>query len=405
MLTGRRILLAVTGGIAAYKACELVRLLLKQGAAVQVAMTQAAIHFVGPTTFEALTGRRVAIDMFSLEEQGQGHLDLARECDLMVIAPATANCLSKLAQGLADDLVSTTALALKAPPVLCPAMNTRMYEHPAVQENLQKLMKRGAVIIDPEKGPLAHPSEEPGWGRLADPAAILDRICRLLPPAGSLSGKTITITAGPTREALDPVRFLSNYSSGAMGYALAGEARRRGALVQLISGPVNLTPPPGLDVLHVENTAEMRSAVLEACKTSQALIMAAAPADFEPEQFSPKKIKKGSLGDSITLPLRKTPDILKELSATKGQKILIGFALETDDSLDHAKTKLSTKHLDLVVLNHPHPQEGAGMGRAAIKATLLEPQGLPEEFPAMRKTQMAGIILDRLENLLKNRQI
>jgi phosphopantothenoylcysteine decarboxylase/phosphopantothenate--cysteine ligase len=236
MLSGRHILLGVSGGIAAYKACELLRLMVKNGASVRVAMTAAAAHFVSPLTFETLSGNKVQTDLFETDESAGGHLGLVRDLDLMVVAPATADIIAKFAAGIADDLITTTALALTAPLLVCPAMNPKMFAHPAVQENLEKLRTRGVEILDPEEGLMAAPGEEPGIGRLPEPDKIFDRICRLLPPQGPLRGVTITITAGGTREAIDPVRVISNLSSGKMGYALAAEARRRGADVRLVSG-------------------------------------------------------------------------------------------------------------------------------------------------------------------------
>ena len=404
MLRGRKILVAVTGGIAAYKSCELVRLLLKHGASVHVLMTEAATKFVTPTSFEALSGKPVALQMFPLAGSASGHLDLARDADLMVVAPATANSIAKLACGLADDLISTTALATSAPLLICPAMNPRMYRHAAVQDNLASLRKRGAHILDPAEGPMAHPLEEPGWGRLPEPAEILDRICRLLPPSGSLSGITLTITAGPTWEAIDPVRYISNFSSGKMGYELAEEARKRGAEVRLISGPCVLTAPPGLDIIRVETTEEMAQAVSQHFSASQALIMAAAPADFRPNVVQPQKIKKHSKGQGVDLRLRTTTDILQQLGKSKGSQILIGFALETEKGIENARAKLQAKNLDLVVLNHPHPTAGAGIGTNAIQATLIGLEGSEEALPVMSKSALAATLLDRLERLLADRR-
>ena len=404
MLRGRKILMAVTGSIAAYKSCELVRLLLKNGASVQVLMTEAATKFVAPMTFEALSGKPVAREMFPAAVSGQSHLDLARDADLLVIAPATANSIAKLACGMADDLIGTTALATSAPLLICPAMNPRMYRHAAVQENLATLKKRGAHIMDPSEGPMAHPLEEPGWGRLPEPSEILDRICRLLPPSGSLSGVTLTVTAGPTREAIDPVRYISNFSSGRLGFSLAEEARRRGADVRLIGGPCDGAAPPGLDVLRVENTEEMAQAVAQHFGSSQALIMAAAPADFKPDQVQAQKIKKQGKGRGLNLPWQTTTDILQQLGKTKGSRILIGFALETEKGIENARAKLQGKNLDLIVLNHPHPAAGAGIGTNAIQAMLIGLDGAEEALPVMSKSALAGILLDRLEKLLTSRR-
>jgi phosphopantothenoylcysteine decarboxylase/phosphopantothenate--cysteine ligase len=404
MLAGRHLLLAVTGGIAAYKAVELTRLLLKAGASVQVVMTSTATRFLGPITFEALTGRRVAVDMFAGEEPGRGHLDLVREADLMVIAPATANCLGKLAAGIADDLVSTAALALQAPLLVCPAMNPRMWRHAAVQANVQTLAGRGVEIMEPETGLMAHPAEEPGPGRLPEPAAIFERICRMLPPQGTLSGVSVTVTAGPTREAIDPVRFISNASSGAMGYALAEEARRRGAVVHLISGPSHLPIPPGVEVVRVTSTAQMLEAVQWHLAASQALIMAAAPSDFQAGRIAEKKIKKESAGDRFTLDLTTTPDVLKSLGAPREGRVIIGFALETEAGVENARRKLHDKNLDLIVLNHPSPAPGAGMGEEAIQGTLISRDGTEEVLSILPKRRLAEIILDRLERLLPNQK-
>lgn len=399
MLRDRKILLAVTGGIAAYKACELTRLLMKNGAAVQVVMTAAAQRFITPLTFEAITGVKTAVDLFSAQYPGSGHLDLVRDVDLMVIAPATANCIGKLAVGLADDLVSTAALALKAPLLICPAMNPRMYEHPAVQSNLETLIRRGVHILEPAEGLMAHPLEEPGRGRLPEPTTIFDRICRLLPPKGRLSGVTVTVTAGPTREALDPVRFLSNNSSGRMGFALAQEARTRGAKVHLITGPSPLEAPPGMDVVRVESVQEMLEAVQKAVEESQILIMAAAPGDFRARRTAAGKIKKDAARGGLTIELENAPDILQELMVRKGGRIHVGFALETDDGERNAAAKLRAKKLDLIVLNHPRPKVGAGMGEERIQMTLLDSGGARESFPLVSKHEAAGILLDRIERL------
>jgi phosphopantothenoylcysteine decarboxylase/phosphopantothenate--cysteine ligase len=403
MLKNRKILLGVTGGIAAYKACELTRLMLKAGASVQVVMTEAAARFVGPVTFEALTGRKVALDMFAGEEIGHGHLDLVRDVDLMVIAPATADIIGKLAAGLADDLVSTSVLALTAPLLICPAMNPRMWEQDVVQENVTRLAERGVVVMEPQAGSMAHPAEEPGVGRLPEPVAIFDRICGMLPPQGPLSQIDIIVTAGPTREAVDPVRYLSNYSSGLMGFALADEARRRGAEVHLISGPTMLAPPPGVQLLRVESAADMLQNVRELLRDSRALIMAAAPADFKPRKISPQKIKKENSSDTLALDLDKTPDILKELSREKGTKVFVGFALETENGLQNAQRKLQQKNLDLIVLNHPRPAADAGIGGSLIQGTIVSADGSAENLPAMPKQQMAGLILDRVQDLLATR--
>jgi phosphopantothenoylcysteine decarboxylase/phosphopantothenate--cysteine ligase len=401
MLNGRKILVGVTGGIAAYKTCELVRLLIKNRADVSVVMTSAATQFVAPLTFEAITGKKVALNLFAGEDRELGHLDLVRDIDLMVIAPATANCVGKLAGGLADDLLSTIALALSSPLLICPAMNPKMYGHPAVTANLETLKGRGVHIMDPDEGEMASPREEPGRGRLPEPGRILDQICRILPSHGPLSGTTITVTAGPTQEPLDPVRVIGNLSSGRMGYAIAAEARKRGAEVRLVSGPVSRHTPPGLTITKVHTTEEMRQAVAENLKESRILIMAAAPCDFQPREPRPQKIKKEEVSDSMKIDLAMTPDILKEVSSGKGDRIMIGFALETEDGIENARAKLRRKNLDLVVLNAPDAGSEAGLGKASIVGTFVWPDR-EEVLPQMPKAEFAAALLDRIQQLLSS---
>ncbi len=400
MLRNRKLLVVVTGGIAAYKTCELVRLLLKARASVRVIMTQSAARFVAPLTFEALTGKKVALDMFALEGDRGGHLGVVEDIDLMVIAPATANIIGKLAGGIADDLVSTAALAFNQPLLICPAMNPKMFHNPIVQDNLEKLKSWGNYIIDPEVGPMASPSEEPGLGRLPEPARIFEKICSLLSPEGPLSGKTITVTAGPTWEAIDPVRVITNLSSGRLGYALAEEARRRGASVNLISGPVCLPEPPGISVVHIENTEQLLESVNAVFKASDALIMSAAPSDFRSKEKSNRKIKKEKATNEISLKLEQTPDILKEIAPHKGNRIVVGFALETDQGVDNAKRKLLEKKLDLIVLNSPSAGENAGIGKDNIQGTIIDSNGKIDELPEMPKVEFASVIIDRVQSLL-----
>ncbi|TKJ40697.1 bifunctional 4'-phosphopantothenoylcysteine decarboxylase/phosphopantothenoylcysteine synthetase [candidate division LCP-89 bacterium B3_LCP] len=400
MLSNRKILVAVTGGIAAYKTCELVRHLIRNGADVRVSMTQSAAKFLTPLTFEALTGKKVLSDMFASEEGGSPHLDCVRDIDLMVIAPATANCIGKIAHGIADDLLSTSVLALSAPLLLCPAMNPKMYQNKAVVDNLNILNNRGVLIMEPEEGSMASPDEEPGIGRLPDPARILDRICRILPPDGSLSGYTITVTAGPTEEAIDPVRVVSNLSSGRMGFAIAERARQRGADVRLVAGPAHLHTPIGLDVERVKSTADMRDAVLKNLEESQVLIMAAAPCDYAPKDPKSQKIKKKNLGGNLNLELVETSDILKEASDQKGERIFVGFALETENELDNARRKLADKNLDIIVLNSPDAGSGVGLGENSIQGTILYPNEKSDSLPSMSKIDFADALLDRIGQLL-----
>lgn len=400
MLHKRKILIAVTGGIAAYKTCELVRLLLKNRASVEVIMTKAATRFVAPLTFASLTGKPVSTDLFTSSGEGLSHLDIVRDLDLMAIVPATANCIGKLSHGIADDLISTVTLALNCPLLLCPAMNPKMYAHPAVQENVKILKKRGVLILDPEEGSMAHPEEESGIGRLPEPGLILNRICELLPPDGLLRGKTVIVTAGPTQESIDPVRIFSNRSSGKMGYALALEARRGGAEVHLISGQVSIPNPPGIKVTRVISTDDMLKTTAYLFEKCDALIMAAAPADFKPVKKVEQKIKKKSYGDGLTLKLQNTPDILIEIARKKKKQILVGFALETEDGLKNAHQKMREKQLDLVILNAPEEGNRVGIGKEAIKGTILSRDGGKKSYPVLSKTEFARIIIDRVQSLL-----
>ncbi len=402
MLNGRKILIAVTGGIAAYKTCELVRLLIKNRADVQVIMTESAARFVAPLTFEAISGKQVLMELFVLKDGSGGHLRVLQDVDLMVIAPATGNIIGKCANGIADDLVSTVLLANDQPLLICPAMNPKMYAHPALQDNIGKLKSRGVQVMDPDEGPMASSSEEPGIGRMPEPAAILRVICSTLPPVGQLNGKSIIVSAGPTREILDPVRSISNLSSGKMGFAIAEEARRRGASVNLVSGPVRLDDPLGIPVDRVESTQEMFDAVSAHFDKSDILIMAAAPSDFKHRHPSKQKIKKESGGESHVIDLVKTTDILKELSSRRKNKIVVGFALETEAGIENACRKLKAKKLDMIVLNHPDDGDDAGIGKNGVRGTLIDATVTPEELPLMSKQEFAGILLDRVTSLLSD---
>jgi phosphopantothenoylcysteine decarboxylase/phosphopantothenate--cysteine ligase len=400
MLHNRKILVGVTGGIAAYKACELVRLLMKNRAEVHVIMTQAATRFVTPLTFEALTGKAVATDLFSLEGESGGHLSLVRDADLFIIAPATANCLGKLACGLANDLLSTAALAYKGTMIVCPAMNPRMWENRSVQENVKTLQQHGIQVIPPEEGSMASPAEEPGVGRLPEPQQIFERVCQLLPPRGPLSGRDFIITAGPTQEAIDPVRVITNLSSGQTGYALAAEARRRGANVHLIAGNMNRPTPPGVELIPAETTAEMLAEIEKRFVNCDALIMAAAPSDFKAAQRSQSKLKKDETDGLLHLTFDKTPDILKTVARRKKNQVVVGFALETEAAVDHARRKLDDKNLDLIIANQPHAGEDAGIGRPSIQGTILDAHGNLEELPVLAKSEFARIVLDRIQSLI-----
>ena len=392
------LLLGVTGGIACYKAVELVRLLVKEGFVVQVIMTRGAIEFVTPLTFQTLSGMPVATETFNLTQESEiGHINLADSADLFVIAPATANVIGKIAAGIADDLLTTVLMATKAPVLIAPAMNIHMYENPILQENVRKLRRLGYHFIEPAEGYLACGYE--GKGRLPEPEKILEEI-RCLLKKKDFVGEKLLITAGPNREPLDPVRYLSNRSSGKMGYALARAAIRRGAEVALISGPTELEPPAGARLTSITTAAEMRHAVLEEFSGCTALIMAAAVSDYRPVDFARKKIKRGE--GPIELRLEPNPDILKEISARKNGKMLVGFAAETGELVANAAKKLKDKNLDMIVANNVS-EAGAGFDVDTNVATILDRAGTVRSLPLMSKDELAEQILDHLL-VLKNQR-
>jgi phosphopantothenoylcysteine decarboxylase/phosphopantothenate--cysteine ligase len=396
MLKGKHILLGVTGGIAAYKSAELTRLFIKAGCSVKVIMTRHATEFITPLTLQTLSGNHVFMDMFSLiRDHDIAHIALAEEADVLVIAPATANIIGKMAAGLADDLLTTVALATKAPVLICPAMNTNMYENVVVRENIRKLASRRCHIMAAGEGELACKTD--GWGRLPDPPDILDEVESLLTEK-DLAGKRILVTAGPTREPFDPVRFITNYSSGKMGYALAIVARRRGAAVTLISGPTALPVPSGVDFIPVSSAVEMREAVMKHLQAADMVIKSAAVADFRPSMRADDKIKKKS--GPLTLTLERNPDILAEIGKRKEGRILIGFAMESEDLVENAKAKLMKKNLDLIVANDVK-QSGAGFQTDTNIVSILDRAGGIEELPLMDKMEVAGRILDRAKRLFK----
>jgi phosphopantothenoylcysteine decarboxylase/phosphopantothenate--cysteine ligase len=390
----RKIVLGVSGGIACYKAVELVRLLVKDGFAVQVIMTRGAMEFVTPLTFQTISGRAVASETFDLTQESEiGHINLADNADLFIVAPATANVIGKIAAGIADDLLTTVLMATQAPVLLAPAMNIHMYENPILQENLLKLRRVGYHIMEPADGYLACGYE--GKGRLPEPEKIVDEVRRLLNKK-DLVGERLLITAGPSREPLDPVRYLSNRSSGKMGYALARVGLRRGAEVVLISGPTALEPPPGIRNVAVTTAAEMRQAVLAEFPKCTAVIMAAAVADYHPVVFSSQKIKRGK--GSIEIRLEPNPDILKELGANKDGKLLVGFAAETEQVAVNAAKKLRDKNLDLIVANNV-AEEGSGFDGDTNIATVLDRSGAVRSLPLMSKDELADEIYDHLLSL------
>lgn len=388
LLSGRILVLGLTGSIAAYKACELASHLVKLGAAVWPVMTDEAAELVGPLTLETLTGHPVGRAMFGPNRRrALEHIDLADQAELVVVAPATANILGKAAHGIADDLLSTVILATRAKVLFAPAMNVHMWENPMVQENVSRLRAKGFAFVEPGRGPLACGYE--GKGRMAEPEEILHSILKLLIKRRDLEGKAILVTAGRTEEPLDPVRYLSNRSSGKMGYALARAASQRGARVTLVSGPVSIPPPEGVALCSVQTAEEMKGAVLLRFPKADVLVMVAAVADFRPRKAAKGKIKKGET--DLVLSLERTPDILSLVAKRRkaGQRI-VGFALETERCLANARRKLREKELDLIVLNSP-----TALGAETNRVTLIDRKG-SVSLPEMNKAEVADRILDRL---------
>ena len=387
-LDGKEIILGVTGSIAAYKAVEILRELTGRGAAVTVVMTESAQRFVSPLTFESLSRRPILTDLFALDYDKQiGHVATGGRADLYLIAPATANTIAKLAHGIADDFLTNLYLSCTCPVLLAPAMDREMYAHPTVQENLTRLKARGVHVLETEYGELA--SGLIGRGRLADLLTICGEVEGLLTHQEDLQGETVLVTAGPTQEPLDPVRFLSNRSSGRMGFAIAQAARDRGAHVLLVSGPTSLPTPPGVTRTDVTTAEEMLHAVLGQLDATTILIMAAAVADYRPSTHAPKKMKKQ---ESITVELLRNPDILAEAGRQKESRILVGFAAETEDLVSNAREKLQKKHLDLIVANDIR----VGFGGETTRVTILDRQGQVEELPELSKREVAHQILDRV---------
>lgn len=396
-IRGKNIVLGVTGGIAAYKACELVRALVKEGASVEVVMTQNAMEFVTPLTLQTLSGNKVATRPFDpVWESEIGHISLADRADLVVIAPATASFVGKMATGIADSLLATLVLATLAPVIVCPAMNVNMYNNIAVQDNIRKLRDRGVSIVEPSEGFLACGWE--GRGRLPETEDIMSEIEFALTPK-DMAGERVLVTAGATREHIDPVRFISNPSSGKMGYALAEEARMRGADVVLVSGKSPLPPPRGVTLVSVESADDMYTAVMKHLDWSTLVIKAAAVGDYAPESKSAGKIKK--TGDELTLKLKRTRDILKEIGEKKKQQIVVGFAAETEDLMANAAIKLREKNADMIVANNVGAP-GAGFESDTNEVHLLFASGAMEELPLAPKKEIAKIIFDRISGLRKS---
>ncbi len=386
------VVLGVTGCIGAYKAAEVLRELQKRDVDVHVVMTEAATRFVSPMTMEALSRHPVFLDQFALGAQGDiRHISLADAADLLLVAPATANSIGKFARGIADDALSTLYTATKARVAVAPAMNVNMFEHPAVVENLDILRARGVVVIEPGSGYLAC-----GWlgkGRLAEVGDIVEAATRLLARRRDLAGETVLVTAGPTVEDIDPVRFVSNRSTGRMGYRLAEAARDRGATVVLVSGPTALLPPSGVEYVGVRSAEEMAAAVETHADTATVVMMAAAVSDYRPAEVAPRKVKKRE--GATALELVRTPDILRGLGAKKGTRLLVGFAAETDHLRENARKKLAEKNLDLIVANDV-TRDGAGFGGETNAAMLIDREGHEDEVGLSTKRELAERILDRV---------
>jgi phosphopantothenoylcysteine decarboxylase / phosphopantothenate---cysteine ligase len=388
-LDGRRVVVALTGGIACYKACEVVRLLVQAGAEVRVIMTAGAREFVTPLTLQTLSGHPVATDTFDLTQESEiGHIRLADEADAILVAPATANALAKAAHGIADDLLGTVLLATRAPVIVAPAMNVNMWEHPATGENVARLRARGVHVVGPASGMLACGWE--GAGRLAEPAEVVEGVRVALTPQ-DLAGEHVLVSAGPTREAVDPVRYVSNHSSGKMGFAIARVARRRGATVTLVAGPTALPAPAGVTCVRVDSAREMAEALDAAWPRATVLVMAAAVADYAVAKPAAHKMKKQ--GATMTLALQRNRDILTTLAAKKGRRLVVGFAAETRDLAAEAQRKLRAKRLDLIVANDV-TAPGAGFGGDTNVVRLFDADGGDTALPVLPKDDVAGRILD-----------
>jgi phosphopantothenoylcysteine decarboxylase/phosphopantothenate--cysteine ligase len=393
-LAGKRVVLAVTGSIAAYKAIGLLRLLTQQGATVDVVMTESATRFVAPLTFEVLSGSAVTSDLFS-GHQDMRHLSLTEQADVMLVAPCTANTLAKLALGLADNVLVTMALTLQCPMVICPAMDGEMWSHPTVQGHVKTLQSRGAIIVEPENGELA--SGQWGQGRLAAEETILATVQQILQPRRDWLGERVLISAGPTREPIDPVRFLSNGSSGKMGFAMAEAAAARGAEVVLVSGPTQLECPKGVTRVPVVTADEMLQALTARFDWATTLIMAAAVGDFRAKESHSHKVKKDQWKGEA-LPLERTPDILLALSAQRTHQRMIGFAAETDDLIEYGQTKLQNKQLNMLIVNQVGGEHSA-FGNDSNEVIVLTPNSSPSPIPRMPKRQLADVLLDRVKTL------
>jgi phosphopantothenoylcysteine decarboxylase/phosphopantothenate--cysteine ligase len=396
MLKDKKIIVGITGGIAAYKTCEIVRRLKKMGAQVIVVMTQSAQKFITPLTLETLSENEVVTEMFPERRMwGVKHVHLANWADLILIAPATANTIGKIKAGIADDILTTVVMATKSKILICPSMNVNMCENPIFEENVEYLKKRGYLFVEPETGALACGT---GKGRLPEPEFIVSEVVKLLTGKKDLEGKSILVTAGRTEEPLDPVRYISNRSSGRMGYAIAEAARKRGARVALISGPSNLTPSGEVNFIPVKTAQEMFSAIRSQFGRTDVLIMTAAVSDFVPSVVSKDKIKRTD--EELLLKLKPSVDILKELGKRKKKQILVGFSLETKDEIENSKRKLREKNLDLIVVNNPNVP-GAGFEVDTNQVSIIDKRGKVEKLPLLSKKEVAEKVLDKVGGLLK----
>ncbi|MFC1899584.1 bifunctional phosphopantothenoylcysteine decarboxylase/phosphopantothenate--cysteine ligase CoaBC [Chloroflexota bacterium] len=398
MLSKKNIVLGITGGIAAFKAAELASKLTKEGAKVRVVMTDAAVKFITPLTLSSLTHEPVVTDIFqSRNDHGITHINIAGSADVVVIAPATANTIAKLAAGISDNLLTCTVLATKAPVVLAPAMNDNMFENPVTQDNLAQLKARGFTIVGPDYGRLA--SGKMGQGRLVDTGDIVTTVRQVLARSGDLAGRYFVVTAGGTEEPIDPVRYLGNRSSGKMGFAVAEAARDRGADVSLVRAQVSLTDPPGMEIISARTAFEMKEAVIKAVGQADVLVMVAAVADYQPKNIAKNKIKKTA--DNLMLELVRTPDILNEV---KGKFIKVGFAAESEDIIENARKKLKEKQLDIIIANDI-TSDDSGFGTDTNKVVMIDSGGKTEDLPLLTKREVADRILDKVAGLLNNNPI
>ena len=397
-LRGRFIVLGITGSIAAYKSIELARRLTQAGATVQVVMSRSATEFVRPITFQALTYRPVEVEMFQIQdERAAGHVAMGREANVIVVAPATAHVISRLANGMADDLIATTVLATSAPVVIAPAMETHMWQNPATQENIARLRARGVRVVDPESGPLA--SGDVGPGRLASLEKIEAAVVDALSSSAALAGRRVIVTAGPTVEAIDPVRFVSNRSSGKMGYAIAQAARDAGAEVTLVTGPTALRAPNGVRVIPVESAEDMQDAVLAVLPEMDAVVMAAAIADYRPLEVSHRKIKKRDAGSELTIRMTENPDVLKAIIAARRPKtIVVGFKAESGEATAEAERMLREKKVDLVIANDISDPSSV-FGSDTDRVTFVSADGV-EALPVLAKTEVARRLVAKLAERL-----